>query len=256
MKVADIAKVCYEVNNAYRSAVGEMTKVGWDKLGKEAKAALIKGIEESLKEPKSAEQQHNTWLENMLAEGWKYAEKLNEKEKEHPQMVPFLGLPLEQRVKDSIFTAIIAAMGKIVVPDGEVKLVEVGKLPVKYIGVRPEYTDGTYQTGLTFKKDETIMVPEDAALKMLTHKDVYVKGEVPAEYEPEEPKEQEKKDEGDENSDEAVQAAKDAINIMNRKQAIIDFAEVNFSGVKLSDRDTLATLKQKVTGFIDQYGLN
>lgn len=251
MKAEDIAMVCYAVNNAYRISLGEMARVSWDKLPDENKQNLIKAVEN----PSPPEQQHNVWLENKMIEGWVYDEIENLEEKKSPQLVPYQALSEEQKTKDVLFTTIIESMKGIVAdPDTQVIVAEpvAGKIPVKYIGKRPEYTDGAYGTDIHWNKGETKMVEETVANKLLRHIDQYVRGDVM----PDEPETvMLNDDESEEENEDAVQDAKDAINAMNRKQALIDFAEVNFSGVKLSTTDNIATLKQKVTGFIDQYGL-
>ena len=250
MKVDDIAMVCYAVNNAYRVSLGEMARVSWDKLPEENKQNLIKAVEN----PKAPEQQHNEWLENKMIEGWVYDKVENLEEKKSPQLVPYQALSEEQKTKDVLFTTIIESMKGIVAdPDTQVIIAEpvVGKIPVKYIGKRPEYTDGAYGTDIHWNKGETKMVEETVANKLLRHIDQYVRGDVM----PDEPETVMPNDGEPEEDEDAVQDAKDAVNAMNRKQALIDFAEVNFQGVKLSNTDNIATLKQKVTGFIDQYGL-
>ena len=123
--------------------------------------------------------------------------------------------------------------------------------PIKYVGKRPEYTDGTFGTRIHFKHGETKPVPDDAAAKMLRHPDVYVRGEgaakpdAPTLVDPE--KEKEKQDEH------ALQDARDAVNAMD-KPSLISFAQATF-GQKLPGNLGVDKMRQKVVGFIDQYGL-
>jgi hypothetical protein len=253
MKASEIAAVCYAVNNAYRAAIGELTRITWGDLLPVDQESLIAGVKLAMKNTQTPEQQHNTWLDNKLADGWLFGKEEDLVGKKSPNMVPYIEISEIQKVKDHVFLAIVKSMKDIMTEDSVAPvIIQVGKLPVKYIGLRPEYTDGLYQTGLHWMKGETKMVEESIAEKMFKHTDQYVLGEVVEDpdgpqVEPEEDKE---------NTEEAVQMAKDAINQMRAKRAVVDWVEVNFQGMKMDVNEKLVDLKQKATGFIDQYGLS
>lgn len=113
---------------------------------------------------------------------------------------------------------------------------------VKYIGKRPEYTDGTYGTRIHFVQGESRSVPFDKARLMLKHTDVYAPGE--------------------ENAPEAVipvkdpeddvQDMRDSIANMD-KDTLNSYAQVHF-GTKLDKRKDVMQLRAQVTGLVDQYG--
>ena len=114
---------------------------------------------------------------------------------------------------------------------------------VKYIGKRPEYTDGTFGTRIHFVQGESRMVPFDTARLMLKHIDVYAPGEedapvasIPAEKDPEED----------------VQDMRDSIAIMD-KDALQSYAQIHF-GTKLDKRKDVGQLRAQVTSLVDQYG--
>jgi hypothetical protein len=114
---------------------------------------------------------------------------------------------------------------------------------VKYIGKRPEYTDGTYGTRIHFVQGESRMVPFDIARKMLKHLDVYAPGEVDAPVASLPP---EKDPEDD------VQDMRDSIAIMD-KDALSSYAQIHF-GTKLDKRKDVGQLRSQVTSLVDQYG--
>jgi hypothetical protein len=116
---------------------------------------------------------------------------------------------------------------------------------VKYIGKRPEYTEGTYGTRIHFVQGESRMVPADKAKLMLRHADVYEPGDkdAPVAEVADSPVKE----------DDAVQDMRDAINIMG-KEALTDYAKTNF-GTSLDQRKGVDALRAKVTGLIDQYGV-
>jgi len=199
------------------------------------------------------EDQHNVWLESKLAAGWTFGKEESLEDKKTPNLIPYCDVPTIQKGKDALFLAIVKSMKDIVTEDAIVPaVIQVGKLPVKYIGLRAQYTDGLYGTGIKWEKGETQMVPEEAAFKLLKHVDQYEMGEMVADVAPED--ELDPVEEEDlENTDEAIQMAKDAVNQMRSKKAVVDWVEVTFQGMKLDINEKLAPLKEKAVGFIDQY---
>ncbi len=92
---------------------------------------------------------------------------------------------------------------------------------VKYIGKRPEYTDGTFGTRITFINGESRMVPMDNARMMLKHPDVYVPGEADAP--------------------------------IVDKAALESYTVTHFR-VNLDKRKSVESLRSEVTGMVDRFG--
>jgi hypothetical protein len=53
------------------------------------------------------EDSHKNWLAHKVKDGWVYGPVKDVEKKEHPCMVPYEELPLEQRVKDYLFRAVV-----------------------------------------------------------------------------------------------------------------------------------------------------
>ena len=51
-------------------------------------------------------------VETTVADGWVYGAEKNAELKTHPCLVPYGDLPVEQRVKDELFTAIVKAVSE------------------------------------------------------------------------------------------------------------------------------------------------
>lgn len=117
---------------------------------------------------------------------------------------------------------------------------------IQYIGKRPEYTDGTYGTGIHWVQGESRLVPADKARLMLKHPDVYVPGAVDAPVASLDIKP--KTDENDEKQD-----MRDSIATMD-KEAIGVFAKTHFN-VDIEKRKGLPALREQVTGLFDQFGI-
>lgn len=114
---------------------------------------------------------------------------------------------------------------------------------IKYIGPRPEYTDGVYGTRITWAKGESKMVPADKALAMLKHPDVYVPGEAGAPT-PKLP--------ADKDPEDNVQDLRDSIASMS-KEAVLTYAQTHFN-MKLDKRQSVEKLRTEATRLVDQYG--
>jgi hypothetical protein len=110
-KVRLIASVCHEVNHAYCEALGDYTQPSWDSAPQWQQDSAIKGVEFTLDTPDSTpEDNHKSWLAEKEAAGWKYGEIKDVEAKTHPCMLPYEQLPLEQRVKDHLFRAVVNAL--------------------------------------------------------------------------------------------------------------------------------------------------
>ena len=113
--VSDIARVCHEANRAYCVSLGDNSQPDWPTAPDWQKISAIKGVEFHLVylsngiEPKPSAS-HDSWLAQKHSEGWKYGPVKDADKKEHPCFVPYEKLPVEQRIKDYIFAAIVEAI--------------------------------------------------------------------------------------------------------------------------------------------------
>lgn len=100
----DIAKICHEANRAYCEALGNHSQVAWEDAPEWQKESAIDGIKPGL----SPAQSHENWKKKKKEEeGWVYGPVKDPENKTHPCMVPYEALPQEQRIKDSLFRAIV-----------------------------------------------------------------------------------------------------------------------------------------------------
>lgn len=107
----DIAKVCHEANKAYCEALGDFSQVHWDEAPEWQKVSAIKGVRFCIDNPDApASHNHDSWMAEKKADGWTYGPEKNPDKKEHPCMVPYHDLPLEQQRKDKLFKEIVSAL--------------------------------------------------------------------------------------------------------------------------------------------------
>lgn len=124
-------------------------------------------------------------------------------------------------------------------------------IPIKYIGKRDSYREGTYGSGIVFAKGQTINIEDDElARKLLRHPDVYIRGDAEQAVETTTSK---AKDATGKDDDDPLQETRDAIASMN-KGALKDFAKTNFN-VDLDSRKSVGDLRMQAIGLLDQFGL-
>lgn len=105
-----IAKICHEANKAYCESVGDMTQSHWDECAQWQRDSAVAGVSFTRQNPNTtAEDQHIAWCNHKVADGWVYGAEKNAELKTHPCLVPYGDLPEFQRVKDSLFRAIVKA---------------------------------------------------------------------------------------------------------------------------------------------------
>lgn len=110
MSVNQIARVAHEVNRAYCLALGDTSQPKWEDAPDWQRASAVNGAQAHLTSALTPEQSHESWLEQKRIDGWKYGPVKNPETKEHPCFVPYYELPLEQRIKDYLFGAVVEAL--------------------------------------------------------------------------------------------------------------------------------------------------
>jgi len=107
-KVELAAKTAHNVNTALCKMYGHPHCGNWDEAPQWQKDSCLAGVEFHLKNPNATpEDSHKSWLEHKEKDGWVYGEVKDVEKKTHPCMIPYEELPIEQRVKDYLFKAIM-----------------------------------------------------------------------------------------------------------------------------------------------------
>jgi hypothetical protein len=112
--IEQVARVAHETNRSYCNSIGDPSQPTWDEAPDWQRKSAVKGVifhiealNRGCKPSPSAS--HDSWLEEKKADGWKYGPVKNPATKEHPCFVPYEELPLEQRMKDFLFSAVVEA---------------------------------------------------------------------------------------------------------------------------------------------------
>lgn len=104
LTIEQIAKVCHAANAAYAELLGE-TSLSWE----ESRESAMEGVE-NVFSGWAGENLHKKWCEFKEETGWKYGPVKDAEKKTHPCLMPYEELPEEQRLKDSLFSAIVEAL--------------------------------------------------------------------------------------------------------------------------------------------------
>lgn len=108
MTIEKIAELCHETNRHYCLLLGDCSQSSWDEAPEWQQKSAIEGVRFHI-ENKDASccDSHNEWLRCKLADGWKYGKVKDVEKREHPCCVPYEDLPLDQKIKDALFTSIV-----------------------------------------------------------------------------------------------------------------------------------------------------
>jgi hypothetical protein len=102
-----VARMAHMVNRAYCAALGDLSVPVWEDAPQWQKDSIIAGVKLHLESELTPEQSHESWYEHKLNDGWIFGPVKDPVKKEHPCMVAYSDLPIEQRVKDHLFRAVV-----------------------------------------------------------------------------------------------------------------------------------------------------
>lgn len=106
MTVEQIAQVCHGANRAYCDAIGDHSQVDWNDAPDWQKTAAFESVQHVLSGETPA-QLHESWCASKVRDGWSLGDVKDAGAKTHTCLVPYPDLPLEQRLKDALFHAVV-----------------------------------------------------------------------------------------------------------------------------------------------------
>ena|SRR6185295_8272365 len=109
--VIEIARVAHEVNRAYCTAIGDTSQVAWEDAPQWQKDSAFAGVSQIFDDPSTTpEQSHENWMAAKIADGWTHGDVKDAEAKTHPALVPYAELPIEQKIKDYLFGAVVRSL--------------------------------------------------------------------------------------------------------------------------------------------------
>lgn len=106
------ARAAHEVNRAFCAFHGDASQAPWDDAPEWQRASARAGVVGALNGNTPA-QSHASWMAMKVADGWVYGERKDAELKTHPCMVAYDALPPEQRVKDTLFLAVVREVARV-----------------------------------------------------------------------------------------------------------------------------------------------
>jgi len=105
-----IARVCHEANRAVQVIQGDpAVSPRWDQAPDWQRASAVDGVGQALAGA-TPEQLHQSWCDLKVADGWRFGVVKDADAKTHPCLVAYDQLPADQRLKDRLFSAVVAAL--------------------------------------------------------------------------------------------------------------------------------------------------
>jgi len=110
--IEKVAKYCHETNKKYCESIGDFSQPSWKNAPDWMKKSVIDGVSGIINsKDMTPEQCHMNWMETKEKDGWKYGPVKDARKKEHPSMVPYNKLPMDQKFKDILFVmSVIVAL--------------------------------------------------------------------------------------------------------------------------------------------------
>lgn len=106
-----IARVVHEAVRAFQAAHDQAPAPTWSRAPKWMKAATAEAIAFRLANPGAGPSaQHDQWMAEKIAAGWKRGKEKDGVKKTHPLIVPYSDLPLVERQKDALVAAVIDSL--------------------------------------------------------------------------------------------------------------------------------------------------
>jgi hypothetical protein len=114
LNIEQIAQIAHETNRAYCASIGDTSQPAWADAPQWQRDSALKGVQFHLDahakgETPAPSASHDSWLEEKRAAGWTFGPVKDAEAKQHPCFVPYDELPIEQRLKDYLFGAIVAS---------------------------------------------------------------------------------------------------------------------------------------------------
>lgn len=113
MDVEQVARCCHELNRAYCESLADYSQLPWHSAERWQQESAAKGVQFKLDNPDAAaSSQHEAWSKDKIADGWVWGAEKDAFLKTHPCLVAYEKLPVEQRIKDYLFQAVVSAFVK------------------------------------------------------------------------------------------------------------------------------------------------
>ena len=117
-----ISMMAHAANREYCHHIGDPVPPEWDACTAEHQNSICAGVanlDRMMLEKETIYQSanHESWMAQKIADGWRYGDVKDEAAKTHPCLLDFAYLPAKQQAKDALFIAIVTALLKVKIKD-------------------------------------------------------------------------------------------------------------------------------------------
>lgn len=105
------AQMAHEVNRIWCQKNGDHSQPSWDSASNSIQESIVRGVMFVYENPDvSCKQMHDSWMNDKREKGWKWGPIKNEKSKVHPCFTSYSNLSKTDRMKDSLFLAVVKSI--------------------------------------------------------------------------------------------------------------------------------------------------
>ena len=109
-KLALICRVVHEALRAFKAGIGQADLPTWKRAPKWMKSATRDSVLSVIQNPdQTSKFQHEQWVAQKRADGWKYGKTKDTKAKTHPLLIPYEELDPNEQLKDALLIATVKA---------------------------------------------------------------------------------------------------------------------------------------------------
>ena len=106
-----IARVAHEINRAYCQSLNDDSQPTWEDAEPWQRESAINGVQFHIDMPDaSVGASHENWRNEKMDSGWVHGPEKDILKQQHPCLIPFASLPLNQQVKDHLFRQVVHSL--------------------------------------------------------------------------------------------------------------------------------------------------
>lgn len=99
-----VAEVCHEAHRTWQRVLGQSPNRPWATITERMRHDTVTSVWNILHDTfEGPEEMHDTWISEMLRDGWKFDQRKSVSRKKHPCLLPWSELEPEERLKGQMF---------------------------------------------------------------------------------------------------------------------------------------------------------
>ncbi|MET0546288.1 MAG: RyR domain-containing protein [Caulobacterales bacterium] len=105
------AQVAHEAMRAFKIGLGEDRLAPWSRVSADVRRSTIEGVRFRIANPDAPlSAQHDQWMAERIAAGWRKGKVKDVQKKTHPSLVPYEALSETERRKDALIASVVKSL--------------------------------------------------------------------------------------------------------------------------------------------------